>query len=577
MAAAKVQAADNAAAAQPAAAHNAASAAAAATARAARAAAAAGLPRVVVVAGPTAVGKTAAGLEVALRMNGEVVSADSVQVYARLDVGSDKLPPGAPRRGVPHHLLDVLPFTSDFSAADFHARARAAIADVVARGRTPVVVGGTGLYLRWLVWGRPSTPASDPAAEREALSRVEAARAGAAARLGLARPEDLSESDAWAAATQCLADAGDPEAAARVALERNNYYRLLRALQILILSGGKPLSEQDLDAERPWDYDFRCFYLTRPRIPLYERIAARVEEMLCGGASAEEDGERAAAAAGQQQQQQHDEAKGGLLQEAAMLLDAGLAPGSNMAAKAIGYRQAMEWLCAGAERALEQRSRRAGEEAAAGAGGGAAAQAAAAEACAPVFSLQDLKQLALDVAQASRHLVKGQSTWFRGDPAFTWLDAAQGAEAVASEIVALASSDAPPPAVVGDEGGGGNGGGNGVSRSEVASKRQMSKEELDAVKRYIPALPLLDSSPPGALAALAWANAAVGCAGVGGGSDDDGDGDGDGDDAEKRRRRAAGLERAERWAALARAARKRPSWIKQGPVLQEEDEKKREG
>jgi tRNA dimethylallyltransferase len=545
---------------------SAASAAAAATAAAARAAALANLPRVVVITGPTAVGKTAAGLEVALKMNGEVVSADSVQVYKHLDIGSDKLPPGAPRRGVPHHLLDVLPFTADFSAADFYRLAREAIADIVARGKTPVVVGGTGLYLRWLVWGRPSTPPSDPSAEKKALERVRAAQQRAAERAGLDRIEDLREEESWAAAAQCLADAGDPLTAERVKMERNNYYRLLRALQILIVSGGKPLSEQDLDAERPWDYDFRCFYLTRPRIPLYERIAGRVEEMVCGGGGGEE-GEAAAAGA-----ERHDDSKG-LLQEAAMLLDAGLPPGSNMAAKAIGYRQAMEWLCAGAERALEQQQRRRAEEERGGDGGdGETPSAASTTAATAAFSLQDLKQLALDVAQASRHLVKGQSTWFRGDPAFTWLDAEQGAEAVAEEIVALASSAAPPPAVVGgagvEEGEGGDEGAataaadGAARRSAVASKRQLSKQEQDAVKRYRPSLPLLDSAPPGALAALAWANAAVGCGGGGGGGDD-------GDEAAARR--AAGLARAERWAALARAARKRPSWVKQGPVLEDQE------
>jgi len=547
---------------------------AAATAAAARAAARAGLPRVVVITGPTAVGKTAVGLEVALRMGGEVVSADSVQVYRGLDVGSDKIPPGAARRGVPHHLLDVLPFLSDdFSAADFHARARASLADIVARGRTPVVVGGTGLYLRWLVWGRPSTPAGDADTEARALALVRASQRRAAAEAGLSSADDLDEAVSWAAAARAVAEAGDPAAAARVSLERNNWYRLLRVLQILLATGGKPLSEQDLDAQRPWDYDFRCFYLHRPRVPLYERIAARVEEMVCGvgrgeGAEGEEEeggGGGAASVGGD---------SGGLLQEAAMLLDAGLPPGSNMAAKAIGYRQAMEWLCAGAERALARRRRSGGGGAGGGGGrdededeaeedGPAAPAAAKADGAernpraeeGDVFSLGDLRQLVLDVAQASRHLVKGQSTWFRGDPAFTWVDAARGAEAAAEEIVALASGAEPPPAVVGGGGGGGEeaegeeeAGGGAARRSEAAARRQLSREEQDAVRRYRPALPRLDSAAAaadaGARAALARANAAVGAGGAG--NQDPG--------------------RAERWAALARAARGRPAWTKQGAV-----------
>jgi tRNA dimethylallyltransferase len=528
---------------------------AAATAAAARAAALAGLPRVVVITGPTAVGKTAVGLEVALRMNGEVVSADSVQVYERLDVGSDKLPPGPARRGVSHHLLDVLPFTADFSAADFYSRAREALADIVARGRTPVVVGGTGLYLRWLVWGRPSTPASDPATERRALELVRAAQKRAADAKGLPSAEALSETEAWEAAASTLSDAGDPQAAARVAAERNNYYRLLRALQILLVSGGKPLSAQDLDAAKPWNYDFRCFYLNRPRIPLYERIGMRVEEMICGGGGGggqdEEGGEGGGTTTAPTNQTT------GLLQEAAMLLDAGLAPGSNMAAKAIGYRQAMEWLCAGAERSLEAAdARRHGKK---------RREAGAESAATPsrqAFTLADLKQLALDVAQASRHLVKGQSTWFRGDPAFTWVDAGQGTEATAAEVVALASADLPPHAVLGEEEEeegeehGAEGKKGLARRSATAARRQLSREEQDAVKRYRPVTPLLDASPPAALAALAWANAAVGVKAAGGG--------GGGEDNKEEEDDEA-LARAERWAALARAARKRPSWSKQGP------------
>lgn len=165
-------------------------------------------PRVLVLAGPTASGKTALSLALAHALGGEVISADSVQVYRGLDVGSAKLPEEE-RQGVPHHLLDVVPPTVEFSAGDWVDAALAAAAEVAARGRVPIVCGGSGFYLRWLVQGKPATPRSDAAtsaAARAALLAAADAAEQQAAGLQLS-PAEL-EATRWQAAVRLIADEG---------------------------------------------------------------------------------------------------------------------------------------------------------------------------------------------------------------------------------------------------------------------------------------------------------------------------------------------------------------------------------
>ena len=249
------------------------------------------LPRVLVLAGPTAVGKTSLSLDLASKLDGEIISADSVQVYRGLDVGSGKLA-ASERRGIAHHALDVLDPSEDFNAGAFVDLALETVEDVVSRGKVPIVVGGTGMYLRWFVGGRPATPASTPESSRAAKEEVRAAAAAAG----------------WDGALKLLRDAGDPDTADRVAT--NDWYRVERALEILRASG-RPLGSYA--PESPPPFDFRCVLLDAPRVQLYRRIDDRVECMVCDG----------------------------MLDEAVMMLRRGIAPGSTSAASAIGYRQAM--------------------------------------------------------------------------------------------------------------------------------------------------------------------------------------------------------------------------------------------
>ncbi|CAM9719150.1 unnamed protein product, partial [Choristocarpus tenellus] len=124
-----------------------------------------GRGKVVVIAGPTASGKSSIGMELCKRIGGEIVSADSVQVYRQLNIGSNK-PSPVDRAEVNHHLIDIAGLEDTFTAGDFVRLAHAAIDDIISRGRVPVVVGGTMMYIQWLVDGTPNAPKKDPAVAR---------------------------------------------------------------------------------------------------------------------------------------------------------------------------------------------------------------------------------------------------------------------------------------------------------------------------------------------------------------------------------------------------------------------------
>ncbi|HET8538254.1 MAG TPA: tRNA (adenosine(37)-N6)-dimethylallyltransferase MiaA [Anaeromyxobacter sp.] len=214
--------------------------------------------RLAVIAGPTASGKSALAVALAARVGGEVVNADSQQVYRGLDVGTAK-PTAAERAAVPHHLLDVVEPGDGMDAARFVALADAAIADVAARGKVPLVAGGTGLYVRALLHGVVPAPGRDPALR----ARLEAE----AARLG--RP-----------ALHARLAAVDPEAAARI--RPNDLVRIVRALEIA--AGGTPPSAlHAAHGFREDRYDAVLVALDPPREELRARIDARVREMFAGG------------------------------------------------------------------------------------------------------------------------------------------------------------------------------------------------------------------------------------------------------------------------------------------------------
>lgn len=325
--------------------------------------------KVVVISGPTGSGKSRLAMELAKRLDGEIISADSVQVYRGLDIGSAK-PSISDRKDVMHHLIDVLHPSEEYSAGQFFEDARRATKDILERGRVPIIAGGTGLYLRWFVYGKPDVPKASVEVASEVCSEL----------------KEFQTRGEWDEAVEYVVKAGDPRAHS---FPQNNWYRLRRSLEIIRSSGSPPCAfevpydsfREQVDSRLPDDsvdgingttkdleYDFICLFLSTPRTNLYRALDLRCEEMLM-----ETDG---------------------LLSEASWLLDIGLLPNMNSAARAIGYRQAMEYLLG---------CRREGGRS-----------------CPDSFA-----SFLFEFQKASRNFAKRQLTWFRNEHIYHWLDASR--------------------------------------------------------------------------------------------------------------------------------------------------------
>jgi tRNA dimethylallyltransferase len=212
-----------------------------------------GGPRLVAVVGPTATGKSALGIELARRFGGEIVACDSTAVYRGFDIGTDKVPAGA-QQGIPHHMVDVADPLEEYSAARYAREAAAVIRDVSARGRLPVLVGGTGLYYRALVRGFFPGPGRD-AALRARLERV-------ADRRGVER-------------LHAMLARVDPPSAVRI--QPRDRTRLIRALEVYRLTG-RPLTEHFAETRSPLpEYQVITFALQIPAELTAARVAARVD------------------------------------------------------------------------------------------------------------------------------------------------------------------------------------------------------------------------------------------------------------------------------------------------------------
>ncbi len=218
-------------------------------------------PPLIVIGGPTASGKSACAVELCRIIQGEVVSADSMQLYQGMDIGTAK-PDPAEMGGIPHHLLSIAPPTQRFSAAAFAQLAHKAMEEIRARGKMPVLCGGTGLYINAVT--RPMGFAQNQG--DEALrSQLEARAADEEGRRAL--HEELR--------------AIDPQTAGR--LHPNDIRRVIRALEVYQLTG-KTMSElAEEDQRRPDLYKTAFFALDFPREVLYERIDRRVDEMMRRG------------------------------------------------------------------------------------------------------------------------------------------------------------------------------------------------------------------------------------------------------------------------------------------------------
>lgn len=220
----------------------------------------------IILTGPTAVGKTELSLKLAEAVNGEIISADSMQVYRRMDIGTAKIKPEE-MRGIPHHLIDVLDPREDFDVVAFKAMAKEALADIYSRGKIPIVAGGTGFYIQALLYDIDfqETRVSD---YRKELT-------------------DYYEQNGAHALHERLRDI-DPESYA--AIHENNVKRTIRALEFYH-DTGYPISRHNEEQKnRLSPYHFAYFVLNDDRALLYERIEKRVDHMLEEGLVKEVEG-----------------------------------------------------------------------------------------------------------------------------------------------------------------------------------------------------------------------------------------------------------------------------------------------
>ena len=222
-------------------------------------------PKILVITGPTASGKTALAVELAKKYNGEVVSADSMQIYRRMDIGTAKPTPDE-MQGIPHHMIDVADPEEDFSVARYVDMAAAAVDGVLARGRLPILAGGTGLYIDSLLSGR-TFAAFDGASPLRAELEERYAREGGEALL-----KELS--------------GVDPESAAR--LHPNDAKRIVRALEVW-LTTGKTITQHDRETRAlPPRYDALTLFLDfERREDMWDRIDRRVDRMMEAGLAGE--------------------------------------------------------------------------------------------------------------------------------------------------------------------------------------------------------------------------------------------------------------------------------------------------
>ncbi len=247
--------------------------------------------RVIVISGPTATGKTNLSISLAQAVGGEIISADSCQVYRGMDIGTAKATIEQ-RSLITHHLIDVRDIKEPYNVAEFYKEAEEIIEEIFKRDNVPIIVGGSGFYVHTLIYGPPHGPASIKEVRKELEKQMET--------FG---PEVLYER------LQLL----DPEYAKTIS--EQDRHKIIRALEIMTISEQR-VSDFPLPKETPeHKYDFRCWFLHFAKEKLYERIEARCEEMLSSG----------------------------FLDEVKHLIKTGLKENPS-ACNAIGYRQALKYL-----------------------------------------------------------------------------------------------------------------------------------------------------------------------------------------------------------------------------------------
>jgi len=247
--------------------------------------------RVIVISGPTCCGKSKLAMELAQAMDGEIISADSMQVYRGMDIGTAKASIEE-RLLVPHHLIDIRDVNESFNVVDFYYEARQACQQILDRGHVPIVAGGSGFYLHSLLYGPPSGPPSVPEVRKALEDEI----------------EQLGSEALYNRLTEL-----DPQYAKSIT--KNDKQKIVRALEIITLTNKKVSKLSWKGRRKPQNFDFHCWFLHRPKDKLYERIDKRCDRML----------------------------KEGFLEEVMRVEPQGLRQNSS-ACQAIGYRQALDFL-----------------------------------------------------------------------------------------------------------------------------------------------------------------------------------------------------------------------------------------
>ncbi|MBY0528863.1 MAG: tRNA (adenosine(37)-N6)-dimethylallyltransferase MiaA [Rhabdochlamydiaceae bacterium] len=247
--------------------------------------------KIIVLSGPTAVGKSQLSLCIAQAIGGEVISADSMQVYRGMDIGTAKVTLDE-RRQIPHHLIDSRDLDESFNVVEFYSEAMQAIEEIFSKGKIPIVVGGTGFYIHSLLYGPPSGPPSVPELRQKLEDEME-----------LRGAEPLYDR---------LKNI-DPEYAATIT--QRDRHKIIRALEIISLTQQKVSSLPIASSENTDRYDFRCWFIYMPKEVLYPRIEERCDQMIAKG----------------------------FLEEVRQLEKEGLR-GNQTACQAIGYRQCLDFL-----------------------------------------------------------------------------------------------------------------------------------------------------------------------------------------------------------------------------------------
>ncbi len=246
----------------------------------------------IILTGPTAVGKTAASIGLAKAVGGEIISADSMQVYRQMDIGSAKITKEE-MQGIPHYLVDVLDPEEAFNVVRFQELAKEAMEEIFRNRHIPIVVGGTGFYIQALLYDIDFTENDSDLSFREELEKK-------------AREEG-------AESLHALLEKADPQAAAQI--HPHNVKRVIRALEFNRKTGQKISEHNERERQKESPYNFAYFVLTDDRKALYERIDRRVDKMM----------------------------EQGLLEEVRRLKDRGL-PGDSVSMQGLGYKELFAYL-----------------------------------------------------------------------------------------------------------------------------------------------------------------------------------------------------------------------------------------